>query len=120
MYHLLILTCSFLSVILDDDSTSSVQGMGLVNATSIVLISESQTYKNISTLPSSDVTTNSGTIFDDNLLIALCKDKCTCTSHFISHFVSYSHLSPSFHSFISSMDSYYVPKSVSEALSIPR
>jgi len=46
------------------------------------------------------------------------KDKYTCTSHPISRFVSYSHLSPSFYVFISSMNSYYVLKSVSEALSI--
>jgi len=43
----------------------------------------------------------------------------TCTSHLKSHFVTYSHLSPSCYTFISSIDSYFVSKSVSEALSIP-
>jgi len=58
------------------------------------------------------------TLSDDDLTIALHKGKCTCTSHHISRFVSYSHFSPSFDAFISFINSYYVPKSVSEALSI--
>ena len=55
---------------------------------------------------------------DDDLPIALRKGKRTCTRHLISQSVSYSHLSPSFSSFISSLNSYSVPKNVSEALSM--
>jgi len=55
----------------------------------------------------------------DDRLIALRKGKRTCTLHPLSNFVSYSHLSSSFKSFISSLDSYSVPKTVSEALSMP-
>jgi len=51
-------------------------------------------------------------------LIALCKGKHTCISHPVSRFVSYSYLSPFFQDFFSSLDSYYVLKSVSEAQSI--
>ena len=59
-------------------------------------------------------------IFSHNdIPIALRKGKRSCTSHSISRFVSYSHLSPSFHAFIYSMDSYSIHKFVSKALSIP-
>ena len=53
--------------------------------------------------------TDSDSISDDDLSIALRKGKRTYTSHPISCFVSYSHLSPSFHAFISSLDSYLFP-----------
>ena len=86
---------------------------------STALILESQTGENVSTLPSSDTITDVDTVSDDNLPIALRKGKRTCTSNPISRFVSYTHLSPSHHTFISSIDSYFVPKSKSEALSIP-
>lgn len=42
-----------------------------------------------------------------------------CTSHPISTFVSYDHLSPSYHSFVVSLDSHPIPKSVTEALCHP-
>jgi len=94
-------------------------GIRPANATSTIPISGSQTDENIFALPSSHTSTDSDIVSDD-VPIALRKEKHTYTSHLISRFVSYSQLSPSFHAFISSIDSYYVPKSVSEALSIPR
>jgi len=54
----------------------------------------------------------------DNLPIALRKDKHTCTQLPLFNFVSYSHLSSSFRSFISSLDSCSIFKNMSEALSI--
>jgi len=58
------------------------------------------------------------TVSDDDLPIALHKGKHTYTSHLISHFISNLHLSSSFYVFISFMDSFSIPKSVSEALFI--
>ena len=55
----------------------------------------------------------------NDLPIALRKGKRTCTQHPLCKFVSYSHLSSSFHSFTSSLDSCSAPKNMSEALSIP-
>ena len=53
-----------------------------------------------------------------SLPIALRKGKCSCTSHPISQFVSYGHLSPSLYAFTTSLNSTIVPKSVQEAMSI--
>ena len=92
--------------------------IAFVPTSSVVLIFESQIGENIYAPPSSDASTNSDTVSDDDLPVALRKSKYTCTSHSLYRFVSYSHLSPSFYVFISSMNSYYVLKSVSEALSI--
>ena len=74
-----------------------------------------------STLSSSDTTTDFDSVSDDDdgLHITLRKSKHTCASHPISRFVSYSHLSPFSHVFISSLNLYYVFKYVSEALFIP-
>ncbi|CAH9148698.1 unnamed protein product [Cuscuta epithymum] len=55
---------------------------------------------------------------DLDLPIALRKGTRSCT-HPISSFVSYSQLSPASCSFVASIDSIYVPKSVKEALSHP-
>jgi len=86
---------------------------------STVLIFRSQIGENITTLLSNDAITDFDTASDDDLLsITLCKGKRTCTSYPISCFVFYSHLSSSFHAFNSSMDSYFLLKSVSEVLSI--
>lgn len=65
----------------------------------------------ISSLPAS-------ALFDCNLdlPIALRKGKCNCT-HPISSFVSYNHLSQSAHSFVTSLDSMTIPKTLDEALS---
>ena len=46
------------------------------------------------------------------------KDKRTCTSHFISLFVSYYHLSSSINAFTLSLNSVVIPKFVQEAMSI--
>ena len=54
----------------------------------------------------------------DDLPIALRKEKRTCIQHPLFNFASYSYLSASFHSFISSLDSHLVLKNVLEALSI--
>jgi len=67
---------------------------------SIVSISESQTGENISSFLSNDATTDCDTDSNDDLPITLSKSKCTCTSHPISCFVSYSHMFPSFRAFI--------------------
>ena len=53
-----------------------------------------------------------------SLPIALRKRKHSCTSHPISQFVSYGHLSSSLHAFTTSLNSTVVPKSVQEAMSI--
>jgi len=89
-----------------------------VPTSSTVLIFESETGENTCALLFSDTTNDSDTVFDDDLPIALHESKRTCTSYPISCFVSYSHLSSSFHTFISSMDSYSVFRYASEALSI--
>ena len=90
-----------------------------VPTSSVISIFETLTGENISTLLFSDTTIDSDSVSDDDHLITLCKCKSTCTTHPITHFVSYSHLSPSVHAFISSLDSYFVPKSVLEAIFIP-
>lgn len=54
-----------------------------------------------------------------SLPITLSKGKRTCTSHPISHYVSYPHLSPSFPIFTSSVSYMVIPKSMKETLSIP-
>ena len=89
-----------------------------VSTSSAILILKTRTSENTSTFLSSDTTTNSSSVSDDYLLIALRKGKHTCTSHHNSRFVSYSHLSHSFYAFIFSLDSYFVLKYVPEALSI--
>ena len=53
-----------------------------------------------------------------SLPIALRKGMRSCTSHPISHFVSYGHLSPSLYAFTTSLNSSIVLKSVQEAMSI--
>jgi len=85
------------------------------STSSNVLIFGSQTGENTSALPSSDITTDYDIVSDDDLSIALCKGKHTCTSH-TSHFIFYSHFSLSCLYFI--MDPYFVLKFVSEATSI--
>ena len=50
--------------------------------------------------------------------IALRKGKHSCTSHPISQFVSYGHLSPSLYAFTTSLNFTIVPKFVQEAMSI--
>jgi len=90
-----------------------------IPTSSAILIFRTQTGENTSVLPSSDTITDSDCVSHD-LPIALRKVKRTCTSHPISRFISYSHLSPFFHGFIFfSLYSYFVPKSLLEALSIP-
>ena len=53
-----------------------------------------------------------------SLLIALHKCKSSCTSYPISHFLSYGHLSSSFHAFTTILNSTIVLKSVQEAMCI--
>ena len=57
--------------------------------------------------PPSDPTPDS-----TSLPIALRKGKHSCTSHPISQFVSYGHLSPSLYAFTTSLNSTIVPKFV--------
>ncbi|XP_071912963.1 uncharacterized protein [Coffea arabica] len=56
---------------------------------------------------------------ESNLSIALHKGKRHCTSHPISNFVSYSHLSLSYSSFVVSFDSVSIPKTITHALNDP-
>ena len=60
-----------------------------------------------------------GSSTSDDIPIALWKGKYNCTQHSLFNFVSYSHLSSAFHSFISFLDSCSVLKNVSEAMSLP-
>ena len=53
-----------------------------------------------------------------SLPIALRKGKHSCTSHPISQFVSYVHLSSSLHAFNTSLNSTIIPKSIQKAMSI--
>jgi hypothetical protein len=55
-----------------------------------------------------------------NLPIAQRKGVRSCTHHPISDFVSYQHLSPSYHSFVSKLSSVSIPKNLQEALSDPK
>lgn len=54
----------------------------------------------------------------NSLPISLRKDKRTCTSHFISLFVSYYHLSSSINAFTLSLNSAIIHKFVQEAMSM--
>ncbi|XP_071915997.1 uncharacterized protein [Coffea arabica] len=56
---------------------------------------------------------------ESDLPIALRKGKRHCTSHPISNFVSYSRLSLSYSSFVASLDSVSIPKSITHALNDP-
>ena len=58
------------------------------------------------------------TLDPTSLPIALRNGKRSCTSHPISQFVSYGHLSSSLHAFTTSLNSTVVPKSIQEAMSI--
>ena len=51
--------------------------------------------------------------------IALRKGIRTCTNHPISRFVSYDRLSPSYHAFVSVLDSIQIPTTIQEALKHP-
>lgn len=64
-----------------------------------------------------DATSSSNPVLDD-LPIALWKGKHTRT-YLVSYFVSYNHLSPTFCSFIASLDFIFVPKTVKEVISHP-
>ena len=55
-------------------------------------------------------------VSDDDLSIALRKDKCQCV-HPISSFVSYNHLSSYSRSFVATLDSISLPNTVHEVLS---
>jgi len=68
-----------------------------------------------STSPSSNPSPPS----DLDMPIALRKGKRSCTSHPISNFVSYDHLSPAFSSFISAINSPTIPTNIHDALSRP-
>ena len=61
---------------------------------------------------------SSYSVQNDDLLIALCKGKRQC-AHPISSFVSYNHLSSSSCSFITSLDSIFLPNTVCEAFISP-
>jgi transposase InsO family protein len=69
-----------------------------------------------SSSPSADPPSQDPTL---DLPIAVRKGTRTCTSHPLSHFVSYDHLSPSFRAFSVSLSSVVVPKSYQDALSHP-
>ena len=54
-----------------------------------------------------------------DLPIALCTNSRTCTSHLISHFVSYEKLTPTSIAFVTSISSILFPQSAREALEHP-
>jgi len=81
-----------------------------VPTSSVIPIFGTQSGENTFILPSSITTIDYDNVSNDDLPIALCESKHTHTSHSIFHFVSYSHLSPSFHVFSSFLDSYFVSK----------
>jgi len=53
------------------------------------------------------------------LPIALRKLPRTCTKHPIEKFVSYAALTPSYHTFVTNLDSIKIPNNVHEALAVP-
>ena len=72
--------------------------------------------QNLSVLSQTLVASSSHPVQNDDLLIALHKDKRQC-AHPISSFVSFNHLSSSSYSFIASMDSISLSNTVRDALS---
>lgn len=56
--------------------------------------------------------------YDIELLIANRKGTRSCTKHPLSNFISYKHLSSSFHALISGLESVSIPNNVQEALRI--
>lgn len=52
--------------------------------------------------------------------IAIRKGTQECIKHHISHHVSYTHLSPSFRAFVTSITEEEIPKSIHEALGTPK
>ena len=56
---------------------------------------------------------------DMDLPIAIRKGVRNCTKHPLANFLSYHHLSPTHKSFLTSLDSIVIPKSVEEALKDP-
>ena len=78
-----------------------------------------QVYRHRQKPPTETSSPRSDPLLDPTSLpIALRKGKHSCTSHPISQFVSYGHLSSSLHAFTTSLNSTVVPKSVQEATSI--
>lgn len=69
-----------------------------------------------SSMETSDCENTASVIDDSNIPIALRKGVRSCTSHPISKFVSYEGLSPTYHAFVSAIDSVQIPKSIEEAL----
>jgi hypothetical protein len=67
-------------------------------------------------METSDCENTASVIDDSNIPIALRKGVRSCTSHPISKFVSYEGLSPTYHAFVSVIDSVQIPKSIEEAL----
>ena len=87
-----------------------------MSKSSVISISETQSSENTSILPYNDIT-DSDSVFDDDLSIALCKGKRTCIYHLSFAFILFTLVSFLFclHFFL---DSYSVLKSVSEAMFI--
>ena len=67
-------------------------------------------------METSDCENTASVINDSNIPIALKKGVISCTSHPISKFISYEGLSPTYHAFVSAIDSVQIPKSIEEAL----
>lgn len=57
---------------------------------------------------------------DLDVPIAIRKGIRSCSQHPISKFVSYSNLSPSFHAFTTNLSSVVIPRSIEEALTVPK
>ena len=60
------------------------------------------------------------TINDIDLPIAQCKRVRSCTHHPTSNFLSYQHISPVFHSFLSKLSFVSIPQTFQEALGDPK
>lgn len=68
-------------------------------------------------LPSIPFENNVSARNDDDLPIALCKKKRSCTNHPISNFVSYKAVKPSYRTFVSFVSSVQVPSNLKDAIS---
>ena len=59
-------------------------------------------------------------IIDLDIPIALRKGVISCTQHPISNFVAYEHLSPSFRAFATNLSGEEIPRTIQEALRVPK
>lgn len=79
----------------------------------------SETHSGMEPLDTSDCELTPPVVDDSDVPIAIRKGVRSCTQHPISRFVSYEKLSPSYHAFVTAIDSIEVPNSIQEALLHP-